>query len=310
MNKTFYAILSLVFIFFNQSCSQKQAPDELLNPPADAVTPVSITHPVMGGMSETVEVSAVSSFLLRTYAKASANGYLQTANVHLGQFVVKGKTLFTIKTKEAQALGNTINQLDSSLHFEGVISIKSPGTGYITQLTYTSGNYVQDGEQLAEVTDNNSFVFILNLPYELKPLLPNNKILQLHLPDSTVITGYLEASLPVLDSVSQAQRCIIKVKADREIPENLIARIRLIKSQKINTVSLLKGAVLSNEVQNEFWIMKMINDSIAVKMTVQKGIETKDAVEILSPTLAKTDRILLTGNYGLADTAKVKVVER
>ena len=73
-------------------------------------------------------------------------------------------------------------------------------------------------------------------------------------------------------------------------------------------MTLPKAAVLSDEVQNQFWIMKMINDSIAVKVPVKKGMETNDNVEIVSPPLSSTDKILLTGNYGLPDTAKVKVV--
>jgi uncharacterized NAD(P)/FAD-binding protein YdhS len=51
--------------------------------------------------------------------------------------------------------------------------------------------------------------------------------------------------------------------------------------------------------------MKMINDSTAVKVPVKKGIETSDKVEILSPEFSPQDKILLNGNYGLADTAKV-----
>ncbi|MDQ2753325.1 MAG: RND transporter, partial [Bacteroidota bacterium] len=101
----------------------------------DAIIPVTITHPTRQNMNETVEVNAISSFLLKTSVKASAVGYLQTANIHLGEYVSKGQILFTIKTKEAQALGSTINSLDTSLHFEGVIKIKSTGNGYITQLT-------------------------------------------------------------------------------------------------------------------------------------------------------------------------------
>jgi hypothetical protein len=36
-------------------------------------------------------------------------------------------------------------------------------------------------------------------------------------------------------------------------------------------------------------------------------METKDKVEVLSPKLSSTDKILLTGNYGLGDTAKVVI---
>jgi len=292
------------------ACQSKPTEKEKTDKPDDSVTtgtPVTITHVESGAMNETVEVNAVSSFLLKTYVKANANGYLQNVNAQVGRYVSKGQDLFTIKTKEAQSLGNTVTSLDTSLHFEGVIHIKAPGSGYITLLTYQAGDYVQDNDQLAVITDTKSFVFILDLPYELKPYLPNNKNVQLKLPDGTILNGYIANALPTVDAVSQTQSYIIKVNTDKQIPENLIAKVSLIKKAKPNTVSVPKSAVLTDETQSQFWIMKMIDSSTAVKVPVKKGMETTDKVEILSPPLSTNDMILVTGNYGLSDTAKVSI---
>jgi hypothetical protein len=272
-------------------------------------TPVTLTGPITGNMSETVELSAVSSFQLKTFVKSSATGYLQLVNAQMGRYVTKGQELFVVKTKEAQALGNLINRLDSNLHFNGTIHIKSPGTGYITQLNYRSGDYVQDGEQMAVITDTRSFVFILALPYELRPYLPANRSVLVRLPDQTVLNGYIDMALPTVDSVSQTQNYTIRVSSPRQIPENLIAKVSLVKNAHTNALSLLKSAVLTDEVQSQFWIMKMIDSVTAVKVPVIKGLETADKVEILSPKLNASDKILLTGNYGLADTAKVMVIK-
>jgi multidrug efflux pump subunit AcrA (membrane-fusion protein) len=306
--------LLLINIFFTValfSCKQKASEDDNEDTqPSEVVTPVTVTNPATGNMAETVALNAVSSFLLKTSVKSNTTGYLQKVNAQLGKYVSKGQVLFEIKTKEAQALGNTINNLDTSLHFHGTVTIKSPGDGFISDLTLTTGDYVQEGEQLAAITNTNSFVFLLDLPYELKPYLPNNKIVQLHLPDSTLLSGTLQAPLPVADSATQTQRYIIHVNSSQPIPENLIAKVYLIKSAKQDAMALPKAAVLSDEVQSEFWIMKLINDSTAVKVPVKKGMETKDNVEIVAPTLSPTDKILLTGNYGLPDTAKVKVIKQ
>jgi hypothetical protein len=85
--------------------------------------------------------------------------------------------------------------------------------------------------------------------------------------------------------------------------------VTLVKQSKPNTVSLLKSAVLTDEVQSQFWIMKMIDSVTAVKVPVTKGLESADKVEILTPRLNPTDKILLTGNYGLPDTAKVTIIK-
>jgi biotin carboxyl carrier protein len=307
MNK--FLLINIFFIAVLFSCKQKASEDDEDAQPSEVVTPVTITNPTAGNMTETVALNAISSFLLKTSVKSNTTGYLEKVDAQLGKYVSKGQVLFEIKTKEAQALGNTINKLDTSLHFQGTVTIKAPDAGFISDLTLTTGDYVQEGEQLAAITNTSSFVFLLDLPYELKPYLPNNKIVQLHLPDSTVLNGALQAPLPVGDSAAQTQRYIIRVNSGQPIPENLIAKVYLIKSAKQNATSLQKAAVLSDEVQSEFWIMKMINDSTAVKVPVKKGMETKDNVEIISPALSSTDKILLTGNYGLPDTAKVKVMK-
>ena len=70
-----------------------------------------------------------------------------------GDFVNKGKRLFTLETKESAAIGKTISSLDSSFKFSGLITIQAKGHGYITQLNHQAGDYVQDGEQLAVISD-------------------------------------------------------------------------------------------------------------------------------------------------------------
>jgi len=98
------------------------------------------------------------------------------------------------------------------------------------------------------------------------------------------------------------------VSSRSRIPENLIAKVRILKIQKTNTISLPKQAVLSNDAQTNFWVMEMTDSVTAVKIPVIKGIETTDRIEILKPPFSINDKILLTGNYGLPDTARVRVV--
>ena len=89
----------------------------------------------------------------------------------------------------------------------------------------------------------------------------------------------------------------------------LIIKVRIPKKSNGNAITLPKAAILSNETETEFWIMKMINKNTAVKVPITKGIVTDDKIEVLSPSLSSKDQILLTGNYGVADTIKVKVVK-
>jgi multidrug efflux pump subunit AcrA (membrane-fusion protein) len=278
--------------------------------PEQIQTPVTVTSISNQPLTEYAELNATSAFLQDNIVKSNVNGYVKSVNTKIGQHVTAGQTLFILKTKEAESLGSTIDKLDSSFHFSGIVRITAPETGYVTLLPHQVGDYVQDGEQLAEISDSNSFGFVLNVPYELSRYVSQRKEVEVILPDSTHLKGIVASLMPTLDSTSQTQRVLIKVTPGMSIPENLIAKVRILKSQKTNVISLPKQAVLSDESQTNFWVMKMIDSVRAVKVPVIKGVEADGRVEIVRPQFTSSDKILLTGNYGLPDTARVKIVSR
>ncbi len=298
-----------VLILMQASCHQKEDTEEDAIAPESVRTPVTITTIGTQPLNEYVDLNATSSFLQSNMIKATANGYLRSVKVRLGEMVHSGQPTFTMQTKESKALGNTINELDPSFHFNGIITIKAAANGYIQELNHQAGDYVQDGEQLAVLSDSRSFGFVLNLPYELHQYISLGKPLELTLPDGSHLNGVVHTILPNVDSASQTEQVLIRVNPTKPLPQNLIAKVRIVKAQRTNAISLPKQAVLSNEAQSNFWIMKMTDSITAVKVPIIKGMETRERVEILSPRLEPGDKILLTGNYGLPDTARVKIVK-
>lgn len=274
-----------------------------------AQTPVTVTTVDQSSLSDYIDLNATSVFLQKNYIKSNINGYIEQANAKLGHYVSKGELLFTIKTKEAKSIGSSINILDTTLKFSGVNRIKAPGPGYVSVLNHQSGDYVQDGEALATISDRSSFVFIMQLPYELRKYVKQDQVVQLTLPGDQKVNARVASFNPTVDTVAQTQGVVLRVTSNDQIPENLVAKARIIKSEKANTASLPKAALLSNETQTEFWVMKLINATTAVKVPVTRGIESGDKVEILSPKFSAQDKIIVTGNYGLPDTAKVKIVQ-
>jgi len=296
-------VLSACLVLALASCKTNKEEAQ----PAENATPITITQIQTGPMNEIVELNATSVFQIKTYVKSPINGYLQKVNASLGESIGKGRQLFVIRSKEAENLANTVNHLDTALHFKGITNIKAPCNGYITELAYRSGDYVQEGETMATISDAGSLVFMLELPYDLKPFLSNNKTVTLTLPDHTKLSGRISSGMPVVDPVSQTQSYIIKLIKSTSIPENLIAKVPFVKNTKSHVVFLPKEAVLTNETQSEYWIMKISHSSTAIRVPIVKGMESNGRVEILSPRLTTSDKILLTGNYGLPDKAKVTI---
>jgi multidrug efflux pump subunit AcrA (membrane-fusion protein) len=308
--KKLYLLTFCLAILLGNSCKSKEASKEEVTAAAEEEvrTPVTVTGISNQSLTEYVELNAMSSFLQSSFIKSTANGFIKSSNLKLGQFVHAGQEAFMMQTKEAKALGNTINALDPTFKFSGMIRINATQTGYITAVDHQPGDYVQDGEQLAVLSDAKSFGFLLNLPYELTPYLLQNKTVEVVLPDKTVLKGSVAHVMPTVDSVSQTQAVLIKVNGSSSIPQNLIGKVRIIKKVSSSAPSLPKEAVLTDESQTNFWVMKLIDSVTAVKVPVIKGLETGDRVEILRPQFLPSDKIVLNGNYGLPDTAKVKIV--
>lgn len=300
-------LLACVSIIAICSCKGNAPADE--DTVVQSQTPVTVATVSNSALADSIDLNATSLFLQKNYVSANAIGYITKVNVQPGHYVQKGQLMFTLKTKEAQSIGNTINVLDTTFKFSGINKIKASRSGYVTQLLHQVGDYVQDGQQLAIISDRESFAFVLQLPYELRGVIPGNQNLMLTLPDGEKLNGRIASLMPSVDTLSQTQGIVIKVNNTHPIPENLVAKATIIKTAKSSAPSLPKSAVLSNETQTEFWVMKLINDTIAIKTTIRKGIESGGRIEILSPAFKPSDRVIVTGNYGLADTAKVKIVK-
>lgn len=303
-------ILIYLALFTTACHSRGPSQPEKEAEPTKPGTPVTLTSVEISRLQEIVELNATAAFLQKSVVKANTNGYLKGGDIRLGQYVKAGQLLYTLQNKEAGALGKLVESVDTSFHLKSLIDIRANQTGFVTQLDRQAGDYVQDGEQLAVISDARSFAFVLDLPFEMRRYLPQNRTVELILPDSTRLRAALASAMPTVDPVSQTQRFVLKVPTSSggsSIPENLIARVLWVKSIRPKAASLPKAAVLTNEMQSEWWIMQLTDDSTAVKVPVRKGIESGERVEILSPKFGTDDRILLSGNFGLPDTARVVV---
>jgi len=308
MNKiNFNIVISLMAIAVFWGSCNKAVPTET---PVTASVPVTVTSIDTAAIESFVDLNATTAYLIKNTIKANTTGYLEVVNVASNDFVKKNQLLFSLKTREAKVLGNTINKIDPSLHFGNAINLRATCDGFVTSVNVQKGDYVQEGDALAIINDATSFSIVLSLPYELKKYVKVSNGLNVYLPDGNSIKTKVEKFMPTVDPASQTQNVILKTLHTENIPENLIVKVRVSKTAANKTISLPKEAVLSDETQTDFWIMKVVGKDLAVKVPVKKGIESLNKVEILSPKLKPSDKILLTGNYGVGDSIKIKITNK
>ncbi len=271
-----------------------------------SVTPVTISSPRTGKMAEYTELTATSSFLVKAVIKSPVTGYIEKCNFTPGDRAGKGQLLFQLRTKEAMALqGDSL----AKSSFTGLIKVKASIDGVISEIGHPAGDYVQEGDALCTIVLPESMVFLLDLPFELKSFVRESSDLILVLPGNQQVTAKVKTVLPSMSGASQTQRVVLQPLTQVNLPENLIARVRIVKSLRPSAVILPKECILSDEVMKEFWVMKLVNDTLAVKVAVKVGIMNADSAEVISPVFQNTERILSSGNYGVGDTAVVRILK-
>ena len=272
-----------------------------------ARVPVTVENMHIADIADYLELNATSAFLVKSVIKSSSAGYLEEINITQGDKVTKNEVLFKLRTKESMALKNdSLNPYS----FSGLITLKANMDGIILSVDHPRGDYIQEGDQLATIAVPSSFVYILDVPYESVSSVKLSSSCEILLPDGHQLSGRIYSRLPSMTPGSQTQRYIIHPAETQNVPENLVAKIRILRKVIPKAVLLNKSCILSDEVMQHFWVMKLISDSVAVKIPVTTGLNSGDDIEIISPDISASDQFLSSGNYGLGDTVNIVVTKR
>lgn len=273
-------------------------------------TPVQVTSVHSGTISNHLTLFGSTLYLKRNVVTSPIPAFITDVHIKLGDRVNKGGILYDLETKERRALGQQPVPGDTTLASFGKITVRAPFSGIVSTLDKQQlGDYVLEGAQLCTIAESNNLSVQINVPFEFAPhAKPGSKCLLL-LPDHREVPATITTPLTTMNALAQTQSILARPNAILFLPENLIVKVILTTGEKKNASLLPKGSVLTDEMMQEYWVMKMIDDSTAVKVPVKIGEKTVEQIEIISPSFEMSDRILIEGNYGLPDTARVVIVK-
>jgi len=297
-NIAFLSLCILSFLF--NSCAKKETKE------AEQIPVVSVkTSPVTSGEIEnSLSFNGKTIYLRKNLVVSPISGYVSKMSVKFGDAVKKGELLFEIQTKENKALES------SNAGNMGIIKVVSPSNGVISTLNITaSGAYIVEGGALCTVSESNYVMIQLNLPFEFNSLVKTGTRCMLVLDENTKFEGIVYQILPTVDEANQTQQILIKPVTNKKLPENLNLAVEILKAKHNSSCLIPRDAVMTNETQSKFWVMKVVNNKLAVKVPFTKGIENDNMVEALSSGLTDADRVITEGAYGLNDSTVIKVVK-
>jgi hypothetical protein len=300
--KKILILLAAVYLFQLLFSCQTRAPEGEQKMP---VVSVKVSPLTKGDIVREVSFNGTSVYLRKNLVVSPIAGYVSQVYVKYGEEVQKGQPLFEIQTRESKALQEGD---DHSADF-GALVVNASSDGFIDDLASSEpGVYVAEASPLCSILNNNDLMIKANVPFEYNKIVTVGQRCTILLSDNSDINGSVSRILPVVDQASQTQEALIKPETGRVLPQNLNMMIKFVSARHRQAFLVSKSSLMTDETQSEFWIMRVENDSIAIKVPVTRGIAKDSIVEILSPQLDVNDLIIYEGAYGLPDSTVIETV--
>lgn len=294
-----YQILLLSLILNLSGCGQRNESNESIQEEKPG-TAVTLTHAAFGKIEKEIILSATTVYQNKSVVSTPIPAFITEILVQPGSRVKAGQILYRIESKEQRALGNGSHT---------VIPIKAERDGIVLDVQQQAGSYVTEGSVLCSVAEAQSLVFEINVPYEQQQYANSGRKCMLELPDGSRLAATVHTPLATMNTASQSERVIARAKVPF-LPEGMNVKAIFTECRASSKSMVLpKSAVQSNETLTEHWVMKLADDSTAVRVSVKTGNSNVSEIEIESAALSPQDRIILTGGYGLEDGAKVVIAK-
>jgi len=295
-----YFIISL-WLF--SSCNDTETDNTTTTNSRAQVKTTTITK---GSISDYLILTGKTIYLNKTNIKSPITGYVSKVNIRPGSHVNKDDILFEIMTQEAYMLKSNDSLVTS---FKPIV-VSSPVNGIVNRLDIVKRSvFIDKNSALCSIVDVNDLELKAEVPYEYRKLAQPGKKCLVQFPDSSVYQAVFYNILPEMNLQSQTMKVLAQIQSQSLIPENMIVRVLIDKNDKTEKQILPKSCIMTDELMQGFWVMKIINDSIAVKVPVKIGRQNHDEAEITSPVFSENDLIISQGSYGLTDTSYIDIIK-
>lgn len=268
-------------------------------------TSVVITLPQYGHLRQHFSLAAHTMYRQKSIVTAPIPAFITESHILPGTRVNAGQIIFRLQTRERRALTEPDTPQTTTA---GTIPLTATQSGIILDVLQQPGSYVPEGTILCTIADTSSLVFVIHVPYELSQYTRPGADCLLQLPNDRQLRATIRSTLATMDRDSQSEQVIATAKAPF-LPEGmqLNALIPIRQTADRPNIILPKNAIQTDDTMTHYWVMKLANDTTAVKQPVEVVASNATQVEIRPAALSPQDRIIVLGGYGLQDGDKVKV---
>ena len=268
--------------------------------------PVKATLVKEQDLKEYLTFNGVTQYLKKENIRSNVTGYVSWMPFKIGDVMKRGQAFAKVRTKEQEALDEAV-KIDSSLaKFSTPLTINCNSSGIISTLNIQQNDYVAEGDVLATISQPSSLVIQVNVPYEYEDHIKIGTLCDITLQNKETITAKITGALPIIDPVAQSQTFLIALPY-HNLPENLNVIVKTIYKKAPKAICVPHEALQTNELMTDFWVMKIMGDTLAVKEMVTPLIRNDSLVQIESEHVKPNDWIVTKGSYQMQDSTLVSV---
>jgi multidrug efflux pump subunit AcrA (membrane-fusion protein) len=267
---------------------------------------VMVTHPVIKDVGVFEEFQGVTRYMQTIGIRAHVTGIISKVNVSLSDRISAKQCLFEIKPHEAFLLESS--NVNNEFIISSTDSVFAYISGIVNQINVQPGDFVQESDLLASCVDQHSLRVIVSVPLETEVMKVQNKPCTALFPDGSILSGTIGTILPTANETSQTNAFYALFEGMSSIPENIHVKVKVLTGSVKDGIFLPTGAVYGNEEQSLFWVLKIKDDTIALRVPVQKGIKDVGLVQVSGTGINISDRFVYDGGYAISDSALVNIV--
>ncbi len=296
--KIFY--IPLVLCFF--SCKEHSTTKVVLK------TPISVKASNVNeqDLKEYLTFNGVTQYQKKENIRANVTGYISWMPFKIGDPIKLGQAFAHVRTKEQDALKEAI-KIDSSLaKFSNPLLINSNSSGILTVLNIQKNDYVAEGDVLATISQPNSLIIQVNVPYEYEDYIKIGTVCDVIFQNGESISSKITGSLPEIDPIAQSQTFFIALPY-ANLPENLNVIVKTMYREAKKSLCIPKEALQTNELMTDFWVMKIFNDTLAIKSSVVPLLRNDSLIQIKSEDVKLNDWVITEGSYEMQDSTLVAI---
>ena len=300
--------------------------EETPSPDQIAVTPVRAAEVTRGSVTVTVAGPGRTQALRQVHVRAPFTGQLVELRVNDGDSLRAGAPVgavvsqnshaalegaramvATSRTPEEKADAARALELAQGALVRQVL--RTPAAGVVLSHKANAGDFVSEGEEIATLADANSIAFVAQLGQsDLREIRPGAAASVELAAYGKELAGVVHGALPDASS----ENLSVPVRIDfanppRDVGVGLFGTVRIAVAEHRDVLMVPQSALLRDDVSGVSRVAVIAPDGAVHWVVVKPGASAHDLVEVEAPALEAGSRVVVSGQMGLPEGARVRV---